>query len=208
MNSECARGPAMNFAVQMGVLLLVAVPLDALKIAITPQDIDRALTIARSREADRERFHAPYIQVGNTPFIERAEVVSEFRRVVLLAEEQAARGDRLFAYSVTRATDALQVWRRRVAIIVRIRFHPQNNYVEAPPVTIRLVGNDAALIGVKRDAVLALPPGRTGEFVPVMGAVVEGVFEAEALGQSVRDFVVELEGRELGRMTFDFAIIE
>jgi hypothetical protein len=195
-------------AARIGAVLLLAVPLDALKIAITPQDIDRALTIARSREAERERFHALYTQAGNTPFIERTEVVSEFRRVVLLAEEQAARGDRFFAYSVTRATDALQVWRRRVAIIARVRFHPQNNYVEAPPVTIRLLGNDAALVGVKRDAILALPPGRTGEFVPVMGAVVEGVFEAEALAQSMRDFVIELEGRELGRMTFDFATIE
>jgi hypothetical protein len=183
-------------------------PVDALKIAIAPQDVDRALTIARSREAERERFHAQYIQVVNLPFIEQVEVVSEFRRVVLLAEEQTTRGDRFFAYSVTRATDALQVWRRRVAIVARVRFHPQNNYVDAPPVTIRLAGNDGALIGVKRDAILALPPGRKGEFVPVLGAVVEGVFEAEALGQSERDFVIELEGRELGRVTFNFSTIE
>jgi hypothetical protein len=183
-------------------------PLDALKIGIGPQDVDRALTLARSREAERERFHAPYIQVVNLPFIERVEVVSEFRRVVLLAEEQTARGDRYFAYSVTRATDALQVWRRRVAVVARVRFHPQNNYVDAPPVTIRLAGNDGALIGVKRDAIFALPPGRKGEFVPVLGAVVEGVFEAEALGQSERDFVIELEGRELGRVTVNFSTIE
>ena len=65
-----------------------------------------------------------------------------------------------------------------------------------------------ALIGVKRDAIQALPPGRSGEFVPVTGAVVEGVFEAEALGQSVRDFVIELEGSELGRVTFNFSIFD
>lgn len=198
----------MNIVVRVGAMLMLSVQVDALRIAITPADVDRALTIARSREADRERFHSAYIQAVNTPFIERVEVVSELRRVVLLAEERAARGDRFFAYSVTRATDALQVWRRRVAIVARVRFHPQNNYVDAPPVTIRLAGNDGALIGVKRDAIFALPPGRTGEFVPVTGAVVEGVFEAEALGQAVRDFVIELEGRELGRVTFDFATIE
>ena len=198
----------MNIVVRVGAMLMLSVQVDALRIAITPADVDRALTVARSREADRERFHSAYIQAVNTPFIERVEVVSELRRVVLLAEERAARGDRFFAYSVTRATDALQVWRRRVAIVARVRFHPQNNYVDAPPVTIRLAGNDGALIGVKRDAIFALPPGRTGEFVPVTGAVVEGVFEAEALGQAVRDFVIELEGRELGRVTFDFATIE
>jgi hypothetical protein len=95
-----------------------------------------------------------------------------------------------------------------VAVVARVRFHPQNNYVDAPPVTIRLAGNDGALIGVKRDAIFALPPGRKGEFVPVLGAVVEGVFEAEALGQSERDFVIELEGRELGRVTVNFSTIE
>jgi hypothetical protein len=198
----------MKLVARVCAILALSAPLDALRIAIGPQDVDRALTIARSRDAERQSFHAPYIQAVNSPFIERVEVVSELRRVVLLAEEQAARGDRRFAYSVTRATEALHVWRRRVAIVARVRFHPQNNYVDAPPVTIRLAGNDGALIGVKRDAILALPPGRTGEFIPVMGAVVEGVFEAEALGQSVRDFVIELEGRELGRVTFDFATVE
>jgi hypothetical protein len=198
----------MKLIAVLCAILVSSVPLDALKITIAAHDVDRALTIARSRDVERQAFHAPYIQAVNSPFIERAEVISELRRVVLLAEEQVARGDRLFAYSLTRATDALQVWRRRVAIVARVRFHPQNNYVEAPPVTIRLVGNDSALIGVKREAILALPPGRTGEFIPVMGAVVEGVFEAEALGQSVRDFVIELEGRELGRVTFNFATIE
>jgi hypothetical protein len=198
----------MNTIAPLVALLLVSGHLGALKIAISPQDVDRALTIARSREAERAQFHAPYIQIVDTTFIERVEAVSELRRVVLLAEEQIARGDRRFAYSLTRATDALEVWRRRVAIIARVRFHPQNNYVDAPPVTVRLAGNDRALVGVKRDAILALPPGRTGEFVPVLGAVVEGVFEAEALGQSVRDFVIELEGRELGRVTFDFSTLE
>lgn len=198
----------MNVLGSVLVALLVSAHGDALKIGISPGDIDRALIIARSRDADRAEFHAPYIQKVDTTFIERVEAVSELRRVVLLAEEQMARGDRRFAYSLTRASDALEVWRRRVAIIARVRFHPQNNYVDAPPVTMRLAGNDGALIGVKRTAILALPPGRSGEFVPVLGAVVEGVFEAEALGQGVRDFVIELEGLELGRVTFDFSTIE
>jgi len=199
----------MSGVLRVGAILFLSVQVaDALKVGITPQDVDRALAIARSREAERERFHALYIQKVDTPFIESVEVISELRRVVLLAEEQAARGDRQFAYSLTRATAALEVWRRRVAIVARVRFHPQNNYVDAPPVSIRLAGNDSALVGTKRDPILALPPGRTGEFVPVLGAVVEGVFEAEALGQSLRDFVIELEGRELGRVTFDFSTIE
>lgn len=189
-------------------LLGYATNLAALKIGITLQDVDRALTIARSSPPERERFHAPYLRTINTPFVERVEVVSELRRVVQLAEDQIARGDRLFAYSTTRANDALTVFRRRVSVIARVRFHPQNNYVEPPPVTVALVGNDAALIGIRREAIFALPPGRKGEFVPILGSVIEGSFEAEAIGQATREFTISLDGRELGRFTFDFAAVE
>jgi hypothetical protein len=85
----CWRGIILSVAGCVSLVVGASGPLDALKIGIGPQDVDRALTLARSREAERERFHAPYIQVVNLPFIERVEVVSEFRRVVLLAEEQS-----------------------------------------------------------------------------------------------------------------------
>ena len=71
----------MNIVVRVGAMLMLSVQVDALRIAITPADVDRALTVARSREADRERFHSAYIQAVNTPFIERVEVVSELRLV-------------------------------------------------------------------------------------------------------------------------------
>ena len=192
----------------IAVILLMSTTSAAMKIDISLQDIDRALAIARSRDSDRARFHAPYVQEIKTAFIERAELITEFRRVVLLAEERASTGDRRFGYSTTQANEALKVWRRRVAVRARVRFHPQNNYVDVPPVNIVADGHERALIGVRREPVLALPPGRTGEFVPVLGAVVEGVFEAEALGQARREFVISLEGKELGRVTFNLASIE
>lgn len=195
-----------------GVLALLfvtsVVRVAAIKVDISLQDIDQALTVARSRDTDRAKFHARYIQEINTQFVERVELVTELRRVVLLAEERAARGDRQFGYSVTRVNDALSVFRRRLSVIARVRFHPQNNYVDAPPVTMVADGHDRALIGVKREAILALPPGRKGEFVPVLGAVVEGVFDAEALGQGSREFVISLEGRELARVTFDLSKVD
>jgi hypothetical protein len=192
----------------IGVLLALAgLPATALKIDISLPDVEQALVIARSREHERAAFHAKYIQEINAPFLDRAEVVTELRRVVLLAEERAARGDRQFSYSTTRAIDALKVWRRRVSVIARVRFHPQNNYVNVPSVMLELEGNKAALIGVQRDPIYAFP-GRKGEFVPVLGALVEGVFEAEALGQAPREFVVSLDGKELARMTFNLAAID
>jgi hypothetical protein len=195
-------------AALVAVILGSVVPAAALKIDISAQDVDRALTIARSREHERAGFHAPYIQQINTPFVERAELVTEFRRVVLLAEERAAKGDRYPGYSVTSATEALKVWRRRVSVLARVRFHPQNNYVTVPAVEMALVGNDRALIGVLRDPVLSLSSGRKGESSSVLGAVIEGVFEADALGQAPREFVISLEKKELGRVTFDLARLD
>lgn len=190
----------------LSVLVCTAVPA-ALKIDISPADVDRALTIARATESERMRFHTPYIQHVNTPFVERAEVISELRRVVLMAEEQIARGDRFFAYSTTRANDALQVFRRRVSIRARIRFHPLNNYVSVPPVALSMVGNEAALIGVAREPVYGFPV-EAGAAAPLLGAVVEGTFEAEAIGQATREFSVTLNGKELGRFEFDFAKLD
>ena len=180
----------------------------ATKIDIAPQDIERALVIARSRDADRAKFHAPYIQAVNTQFVEQVELVTETRRVVLLAEQRASKGDRFFGYSVSNATDALKVWRRRISVIARVRFHPQNNYVAAPAIDMKATGNDRALVGVRSDPVYALSSGRKGEFVPVLGAVVEGSFDADALGQAVREFVISMGGKELGRVSFNLAILD
>ena len=191
----------------LALMLIGTTPTLALRIDISLSDIERALTVARSTEADRARFHAPYVQVGTTPFIERAEVISELRRVVLMAEEQIARGDRFFAYSTTRANDALQVFRRRVSIRAQVRFHPQNNYITVPPVTMALAGNEGALIGVKRDPVYGFT-AKPGDAAALLGVTVEGSFEAEAVGQGQREFLVSLNGKELGRLTFDFAASE
>ena len=188
-------------------LLLTATPVIALRINIDHADVERALTLARSTEAERARFHARYIQQVNSPFVERAEIISEFRRVVLMGEEQIARGDRAFAYSITRANDALHVFRRRVSIRAQVRFHPLNNYVSLPPVTMALVGNDRALIGIKRDPVYGFS-AKPGDAAPLMGAVVDASFEADALGQARREFVVLLDNKELGRFLFDFADVE
>ena len=189
------------------MLLTLAAPLAALKIDISHADIERALAIARGTDGDRSRFHAAYVQWVNTPFVERFEVVSEFRRVVLFAEEQIARGDRLAAHSASRAASALQPFRRRVSVIAHVRFHPLNTYVTVPPVTMALAGNERALIGIRRDPVYGYAPN-PGDAAPIMGAVVEGSFEAYALGQSPREFLVTLDGKVLDRWTFDFASIE
>ncbi len=201
----CGRG------IVLGALLILA-PLTAAPVAIdldvTPQDIERALAIARSREVERARFHAPYIRRLNTTFIESVEVVSEYRRVVLLAEDRARKGDRMFGYSVTLAQQAVATWHRRLSIIARLRFHPQNTFVGVPPVDIVLSGRDGARIGVLKEPVLALPSNQPGERQTVLGAVVEGVFDAALVPAGVREFTIVLDGKEVGHVSFDLGILQ
>ena len=180
----------------------------ALDLDVTLQDIERALSIARSTDTERAKFHAPYVRHVNLPFVEKVEVTSEYRRAVLIAEERIRKGDRMFAYSTTLVQQALQPWKLRISIVARMRFHPQNNYVGVPDVDITLPGRESARIGVLKDPILALPTQRAGDRLPVLGAVVEGVFDAAALGDGTYEFVISLEKKEVGRVTFDLAVLQ
>src|SRR5690606_25493720 len=107
-------------------VILASSTAGAIKLDVTRLDVERALAIARSSDAERARFHAPYIVAVDTPFVDRVELISPYRRVVLLAEQHISKGDRAFAYSITRAYEASRVWSNRVAVVARVRFHPQN----------------------------------------------------------------------------------
>lgn len=187
------------------------VPAGAINLSVTPADIERALTIARDQDRARERFHAPYIVTVNDPFVERIEIVTEYRRVVLLAEDRIRKGDRAFAYSGRLAANALEPWRNRVSVLARLRFHPHNAYVDVPRVEVSADGPNAdlALIGVLKEPILALPdPNNLGGQVPVLGAVAEGVFDAKLIGQTRRMITVRMDGKVLITRQLDFAAVE
>jgi hypothetical protein len=194
-----------GLALVSGVVMLAGV-VRAVDRDVTLQDIERALAVARSREAERAAFHAPYIQKLNTPFVESAELVTEYRRVVLLAEDRAQKGDRMFGYSASLAQKAVAPWHDRVAVVVRLRFHPQNTYVMVPNIDIDLPVRSQARIGVRTEPVLGF--GTTaGERLPVLGALAEGVFDVTALEDTRYEFVIRVDKKEVGRVTFDLAAL-
>ncbi len=191
----------------VSALALAAFGAGAIDLDVTPLDVERALVIARSSDREREAFHAPYVRRVDSAAVERVEVVSEFRRIVLTAHERWLKGDRAFAYSVPQAQQANAPWKRRVSIVARLRFHPQNTYIAVPPADIVLLGRAAEVIGMLRDPILSLPSPHPGDRLPILGAVVEAVFEAGTLGQDTREFAVRLEERELTRVTFDLGAL-
>ena len=183
----------------------------AIDVELTPAQIDAALAIARGTEAERTAFHAPYIRAINEAVVERVELVSEFRRVVLIAEDRARKGDRMFGYSASQAQKALAPWNRRVSVIARLRFHPQNTYVDVPPAEIVLdaIGADRARIGILKEPIMSLLSShpKPTDRVPLLGAVVEGVFDATQIHDWPRAFVLRLEGKDVARVTFDLGFL-
>jgi hypothetical protein len=188
--------------------LATIAPAHAINLDVSASDIDRALVIARERERERAPFHAPYITTLDSEFLERVEIVTEFRRIVLLAEEQIRKGDHAFAYSSRIAGEAARPWKQRLSVIARVRLHPQNNYLTVPDFEIALDGPDAAKasIGVLKDPVYGF--SEPGVPAPILGAVVEGVFDAPVVGQTQRTVTVKLAGKVLSATRVNFAALE
>jgi hypothetical protein len=191
----------------MAALAIVA-PALAIDLDVTAEDIDRGLVIARQRDRERTPFHAPYIIVINNEFVEQVEVITEFRRVVLLAEERILKGDRAFAYSSRIAQQAIQPWKQRLSVVARVRFHPQNNYVTVPDFEVTLDGPNAAkaLIGVLKEPVYGFSD--PDQAAPLMGAVVESVFDATIVGQTERTVTFKLNGKVLAAPRINFAQLD
>ena len=93
---------------------------------------------------------------STTPLVEQIEVVTEFRRYVLNAEEQLRLGNWLFAHSVRDAREKLRPWRERVSLVARLRFHPHNTLIGIPPYDIAIGRPDLAPVNVIRTPINAL----------------------------------------------------
>jgi hypothetical protein len=193
-------------AVVCALALVEAGPL-VIDLEVTAQDIEEVLAIARGPEAGRAGFHAPYVFKGLPP-VETIEVITERRRLALIAAERIAIGDPLFTRGTIRAEEALRPWRRRVAIAVKFAFPVNNSYTLAPPIDITLSGGPATRLDLHSETLFALPATNPSQPVPVVGARGEAVFDATAIGQATRTVMVKLGDREVVRQPIDFSVIE
>ena len=181
----------------------------AIATALTDKDVDRALKLAQAVEQKRAQFHAPYIVRVNDAVVEQIEVVTEFRRYVLSAEEQLRAGNWLFAHSVRDAREKLRPWRDRVSLVARLRFHPHNTLMTVPPYDITIGRPDLAPVNVIRTPINALLSGRPGDFnAPLIGATIEAVFDARSVGQAARPVSVSLAAQAVASVPIDFARLE
>jgi hypothetical protein len=176
--------------------------------ALGPADIERALTIGKDGDAARARFHAAYVASPETPDIERVEVVTEFRRVVLAQEEHIRRGDHMFSARQARAE--IGSTQGKVTIGVRVRFHPQNVYVSVPAYEVAIGDPAIPPADVRRTPLYANvgPKPPKGQATPLIGGLVEADFDAGLIGSNARTVRVLLDRREVARVMVDFGRLD
>lgn len=116
-----------------------------------------AATLARTHDdALFESFNRSYSLSPSGP-IDRAEIVTEFRRAVLLVREQVLKGD--YMYGGEALAKALQPMKGLVTFIVQVRLHPQHAFNKEPAYDLYVAtGAKSAPLpsaGVKREPVYA-----------------------------------------------------
>ncbi len=184
-----------------GAILSGLASAGAVGIELDAPTIRSAQNVARGTEADRTRFHAPYLLTGTVDTIDRLEVITEFRRLVLLTEERLAAGDWTFSSDTRAAVAALQPWKDKVVIRAHYRFHPHNLYTSAPPVSIVIVEGRNAHEPLK---LTATPQFAMGSVPPVLtGVVVEASFDAPVIGPRTVTVVLVGPGKAEVHRTVD-----
>jgi hypothetical protein len=116
--------------------------------------INAATAIGESRvESVRTQYHRPYrVRVARPP-VDYIDVVTPFRRIVLIAEDRARTGARPLGQRET--LDAAGDRVSLVEFIVELTFHPLNTYVGVPLYEVELV------------ALQPIPPAQPTRILPV-----------------------------------------
>lgn len=195
------------------VLTLTSAPIAAVTEIVTEGDIARALTIANDSEASRARFHARYRVAIDDALVEHLEVITEFRRFVIAAEEQAKSGNWMMArggYDTKGRTlkDLLRPRHGQVSIRARLRLHPHNNYITLPAFDILLGDPTLLAIDASRTPHVTPATGQPGTRDLIYGATIETFYNAPTIADRVLPLRLLFEGKEVARLTVDFSRIE
>ena len=98
---------------------------------LTPSALDEALRIARTRRpAEFDRFAVPYIVVRGGPGSPTLEVITEFRRAVMLARQQIDQGNH--TWTPTNVASAIAKYEGLSSVRAEIWLSPAHMYVGTP----------------------------------------------------------------------------
>ena len=135
-----------------------------------------ALNLGRTHDqALYDAFSAGY-RLTPTGIVDSAEVITEFRRAVLIVREHALQGE--YSFTANDLASALTPYRGTVSFIVQVRLHPLNTYAVPPAYDLYIrTGPQTKPVAsptIKRDAIYA--PGSMGPGNPMTGVRLEASF--------------------------------
>ncbi len=201
-----ARWPPLVAA----ALLLGRTPTLAVTEVMTESDITHAFTIANGSESSRALFHESYRVAVDNPLVEQLEVITEFRRFVIAAEDQLKAGNWMMArggfdQKGRTVKDLLRPLSGQVGIRATLRFHPQNSYVTLPAFDILL--GDPTLLAINavrtpHTTPATREPGTRDIFT---GATIEVFYNAPTIDDRELPIRLLLEGEELARISVAFS---
>ena len=184
----------------------------ALVLSMSGSEIERAQQVARGRDSERQQFHRRYVFPLTDPAVTQIEVVTEFRRLVLITEEHIFRGDWLFSRSVKSAEEALASSRGRVTMRATVRFNPLNTYITPPPYLLAVTPNaTGAPVALETQVTpqFSAPFKARGKMVSSLtGATLEADAASAQLGQTTLAVAVLLDGKELARVTVELGKLD
>ena len=192
----------------VALFLVARVPVAAVTEVLTDRDIAHAYNIANASDATRTIFHAAYRIPTRDLTIEQFEVVTEFRRFVLAAEEAAKSGNWMMARGGMDAKgrslkDHLGPLAGQVSIRARVRFHPLNSYTTPPPMDLLL--GEPTLLALNAVRTPHVTTGEPGTRDVITGATIETYFNAPTIADRVLPVRLVFEGKELARANVDFS---
>ncbi len=182
-----------------------------LVLSMSVSEIERAQQVARSRESERQQFHRRYVIDVNDATVTQFEVLTEFRRLVLVTEEHIFRGDWMFSRGTRLAEDALKPFRGVVTLRSTLRFHPLNAYVTTPAYVLAVgaPGGPMTPLDTQITPQYSAPFKNRGKtLTSLLGATIEATAPAAQVAETSRAVAVVLDGRELARTTIDFSHLD
>jgi hypothetical protein len=159
-------------------VLLVANLLAAALIQVAPQSdsVRDALNLGRTHDqALYDAFSAGY-RLTPSGVVDSVEVITEFRRAVLIVREHALQGE--YSFTANDLVSALTPYRGIVTFIAQVRLHPLNTYAGPPEYDLYVrtgpASKPVAAPKIKRDPVY--PPGAMGPGNAMVGIRLEASF--------------------------------
>jgi len=185
----------------------------ALVLSMSGSEIERAQQMARGRDSERQQFHRRYVFDLRDAAVTQVEVITEFRRLVLVTEEHIFRGDWMFSRSVKSGEEALTSSRGLVTIRATVRLNPLNTFITPPAYLLAMGANEAGSVPVPLETQVSpqysAPFKARGKMVSsLVGATLDASLPSAQIGQASRVVAVILEGKEVARTTVEFGKLD